>query len=129
MKTEQAMRSKKGSRKSVTKFINTVVDRVFGGEPLPVEKRMQNLAHKQANIRAASVRHGFEAMRARNEEMASRLEHYRQLRTRKGVSPPIDPPATEETIVLSAGDGDDRQDNDADDVLIHRHRLRISDRA
>lgn len=82
-----------------------MLEHMFGteAEPTPIEKRAQNLSQKQANIRAAGVREGFLAMRARSDAMAQRLE---QFKNRSKPSPAdnagaIDP---NETIVLSATD-------------------------
>ena len=96
--------SKSRPRVSVANFFTTVVDRMLGSEPAPVEKRAQNLAQKQANIRAAGVRAGFRAILARGDEMAQRIETYKQQRNRNGEAPqaPIDPPQSEETIVMSS---------------------------
>ncbi|HEX6832925.1 MAG TPA: hypothetical protein VF132_05275 [Rudaea sp.] len=88
---------KPGPRKPVARFF----DRVFGTQPAPMpEKRMQNLLQKQAKIRAVSVRRGFEAIRARSDEMAERLEQYKRQRT--GVAA-ADAAADGEAIVLSSG--------------------------
>lgn len=103
------MKSKQGSRGSVSNFFNNVVERVFGSEPAPMEKKMQNLAHKQAKIRAVSVRRGFQAIRARSDEMALRLEQYKRQRMNDAQNQPIDPPAEGEAIVLSSDDPEPRQ--------------------
>jgi hypothetical protein len=97
--------SKWGKKASVTSFFTTVLDRVLGSEvAAPVEKKTLNLAQKQANIRAASVREGFQAILARGDEMAQRIEMYKQQRNRSGESAQtsIDPPEAAETIVLSS---------------------------
>ena len=92
---------------AVTSFLNSVVERVFGAEAAPeVDKKMQNLVQKQANIRAVSVRKGFQAILARSDEMAQRIEQYRRQRDNKTVnetkSSEAAPAETaEETIVMS----------------------------
>lgn len=104
--------SKQGKRNSVTNFINTMVDRVFGNEAAPpVEKKMQNLAHKQAKIRAVSVRRGFQAIRARSDEMAQRLEEYKRQRegTSETSATSSDAPVTGETIVLASDEPETHQ--------------------
>ena len=89
--------------KLVVNFINNVVDRVFGPEPVPVvDKRAQNLAQKQMNIRAVGVREGFAAMRARSEAMTQRIEEFKKHRQHDEASGPIDPVEQVETIVLSS---------------------------
>ena len=68
---------------AVTNFLTSVVDRVLGAETAPVvDKKMLNLAQKQANIRAVSVRKGFQQILARSDEMAQRIEQYKQQRSK-----------------------------------------------
>lgn len=103
--------SKSGSMSAMTNFLNTVGDRIFGAETVPVvENKNANLARKQANIRAVSVREGFQAILARNNEMAQRIEQYKQQRNRTAEAAAaasidaasIDVVETSETIVLSS---------------------------
>jgi hypothetical protein len=90
---------------TVTSFFNAVVDRVLGSEPpLPVDTKMQNLAQKRANIRAAGVRDGFKAILARGDEMAQRIEAYKQQQRIRHGEASIDPAESEESIVLSSTD-------------------------
>jgi hypothetical protein len=91
---------------SVASFFNAVVDRVLGPEAAPVENRSLNLAQKRANIRAAGVRRGFQAILARGDEMTQRIEAYKKQRAHHGDAPqtPIDPLEPTETIVLSSTD-------------------------
>ncbi|MDR3388855.1 MAG: hypothetical protein P4L92_17550 [Rudaea sp.] len=98
--------SRWGTKASVASFFTTVVDRMLGSEVAPVEKKSMNLAQKQANIRAASVRHGFQAILARGDEMAQRIETYKNQRNRSGQPLPtsIDPVGSAETIVLSSAE-------------------------
>ena len=89
---------------SVAQLLNTVVERVLGTEPAPVvDRKMQNLAQKQANIRAVSVRKGFQAIAARSDEMAQRIAQYKQ-RGKNGEAneTPADPAEQAETIVMSS---------------------------
>ena len=89
--------------KTVSSFLNTFVDRMFGPQPVPViDKRAQNLARKQANIRAVGVREGFLAMRARSEAMSQRLEEFKKHRNHDEHVGAIDPVEQGETIVLSS---------------------------
>jgi len=89
-------------------FFTQVVDRVLGTTPAPapvVDKRLQNLAQKRMNIRAVGVREGFQAMRARSEQMAQRLEAFKRQRAHEPAEPvesrnESDEPV--ETIVLSS---------------------------
>jgi hypothetical protein len=97
---------------SMASFFNTVRERVFSPEPVPaVSKKDMNLAQKQANIRAACVREGFQAIRARNAEMAQRIEQYKRQRNKTGSVPglSIDPVETVETIVMSSSDPQPQQ--------------------
>jgi hypothetical protein len=95
-------------RSAVANFLNTVVDRVFGAESAPqVDKKMQNLAQKQANIRAVSVRKGFQQILARSDEMAQRIEQYKRQRSKlpgEGEQAPLEQQTMEETIVLSSAE-------------------------
>lgn len=96
------MGSSSHGTKSVAGFFSTVVDRMFGAAPVPVvEKRSQNLARKQMNIRAVGVREGFQAMRARNEAMSQRIEEFKKHRHHDEPATSIDPIEQVETIVLS----------------------------
>ena len=98
--------------KVVVNFINNVVDRVFGPEPVPVvDKRAQNLAQKQMNIRAVGVREGFAAMRARSEAMTQRIEEFKKQRHHDEAAGPIDPVEQVETIVLSSPETTRRGDS------------------
>jgi hypothetical protein len=93
------------TKTSVASFFTTVVERILGPEAAPVvENKALNLAQKRANIRAAGVRHGFKAMLARGDEMAQRIETYKQQRIRNGEhhEASIDPVEPTENIVLSS---------------------------
>ena len=70
--------SQNDKKPSMGTLLSDVVDRMLRLQPAVVDKRSQNLPQKQANIRAAGVREGFQSMRARSDEMAQRLQHYRQ---------------------------------------------------
>ena len=77
-------------------------------QPAVVDKRELNLAQKKANIRAVSVRRGFQSILARSGEMTQRLDHYRRqheamIAKRDGAEtaePAQD--ASAETIVLTS---------------------------
>ena len=99
------MSSSSHSTKSVAGFFMNVVDRVFGAEPPPpaVDKRAQNMAQKRMNIRAVGVREGFQAMRARSEEMTQRIEKFKQQRLPAGTAQASTEAAEQvETIVLAS---------------------------
>jgi hypothetical protein len=92
--------------KSMSDFFSSVVDRMLGTPaPAPVvDTRAQNLAQKKMNIRAVGVREGFAAMRARSDEMASRLAEFKKQRqhSESSTSEAIDPVEQVETIVLAS---------------------------
>ena len=86
-------------------FFTHLVDRMFATEPLPVpDRRTQNLAQRRMNIRAVGVREGFQAMRARSEEMAQRIEAFKKQRRHDTMETPasVDPVEQIETIVLAS---------------------------
>jgi hypothetical protein len=90
--------------KSAAGFFTSVVGRLLGSTPAPtpvIDKRTQNLERKKMNIRAAGVREGFQAMRARSEVMAQRLETFKKQR-HPDPTISIDPVEQVETIVLSS---------------------------
>ena len=70
--------SQHDKKPSMGSLLSDVVDRMLRLQPaVGSDKRSQNLTQKQANIRAVSVREGFQNMRARSESMTQRLQHYR----------------------------------------------------
>jgi hypothetical protein len=70
--------SQHDKKPSMGTLLSDVVDRMLRLQPVAVgDKRSQNLTQKQANIRAVSVREGFQNMRARSDSMTQRLQHYR----------------------------------------------------
>jgi hypothetical protein len=92
---------------SVAQLLSTVVERVLGSAPEPVvDRKMLNLAQKQANIRAVSVRKGFQAIAARSDEMAQRIAQYNKQLGKNGAAneTPAEPSEQAETIVLSSVD-------------------------
>jgi hypothetical protein len=70
--------SQSDKKPSMGTLLSDVVDRMLRVQPVVADKRSENLTQKRANIRAASVREGFQSMRARSDEMAQRLQHYRR---------------------------------------------------
>ena len=89
-------------------LFSNVVDKMLQVQPAAVDKRELNLAQKKANIRAVSVRKGFQSILARGDEMAQRLNHYRRqheamIAKRDGVetAEPAEDASTE-TIVLTS---------------------------
>ena len=70
--------SRRDKKASMSSLLSDVVDRMLRLQPVAGDQRSDSLARKQVNIRAASVREGFQAMRARSDEMAQRLQHYRR---------------------------------------------------
>lgn len=90
---------------SPKRFFTSMVGRMFAPAPAPVvDKRMQNLAQKRMNIRAAGVRERFQLMQARNEQMAQRLEAFKKQRSNEDPQRPAvtDPLDEIETIVLAS---------------------------
>ena len=69
--------SRHDKKPSMGALLGEVVERMLRLQPADGDKRSQNLTQKQANIRAVSVREGFQNMRARSESMTQRLQHYR----------------------------------------------------
>jgi hypothetical protein len=59
-------------------LFSNVVGKMLHVQPAVIDKRELNLAQKKANIRAVSVRKGFQSILARGDEMAQRLNHYRR---------------------------------------------------
>jgi hypothetical protein len=70
--------SQSDKKPSMGTLLSDVVDRMLRMQPTAIEKRLENLTQKKANIRAASVREGFQSMRVRSDQMTQRLQHYRQ---------------------------------------------------
>ncbi len=81
-------------------FFGQVMDRMLGLQPVLVTEppRMQNLAQKRMHIRAAGVREGFQAMRARSEAMTQRLPAFERQRYGAAAEEPAAEPV--ETIEL-----------------------------
>ena len=89
--------SQRDKKPSMTNLLSGVVDRMLRLQPVVVDDRMQNLAQKQANIRAVGVREGFQSIRARSDAMNERLSYYRRqhaamIARQKGfdIAPPDD---------------------------------------
>jgi len=76
---------------------------MLGAEPAApvIEKRAQNLAQKKMNIRAVGVREGFQAMRARSDEMANRLQEFKKQRQHEEPTAAAESVEQIETIVMS----------------------------
>ena len=97
-----------GTKTALSSLFSNVVDKMLHVQPALVDKRELNLAQKKANIRAVSVRKGFQSILARGDEMTQRLNHYRRqheamIAKRDGVEaaePAED--ASSETIVLTS---------------------------
>src|ERR1700722_1466592 len=97
-----------GTKMALGSLFSNVVDKMLHVQPAAVDKRELNLAQKKANIRAVSVRKGFQSILARGDEMAQRLNHYRRqheamIAKRDGVetAEPAEDASTE-TIVLTS---------------------------
>ena len=86
--------------KTMQQLFGNVMERMLGLQPVVApERRMQNLAQKQMHIRAAGVREGFLAMRARSDALQQSLDRFR--RTRNGEAAIGDESTdAEETIEL-----------------------------
>ena len=98
--------SKRGSKPNVAERMMAAVNRWIAPPPVavPVEKRAQNLALKQANIRAVAMREGFQSILLRSNEMARHVESFknRQRTDVPGAEPQESTDVHEETIVLSS---------------------------
>ena len=70
--------SRRNTKTGVGNLFSNVVDKMLRVQPVVVDKRELNLAQKKANIRAVSVRKGFQSILARGDEMTQRLNHYRR---------------------------------------------------
>ncbi len=98
--------SQRDKKTSMGNLLSGVVDRMLRTQPVVVDDKLRNLAQKQANIRAVSVREGFQSIRARSDEMAERLGHYRRqhiamIAKRDGTEiPSADDDTETETIVI-----------------------------
>ena len=98
--------SQSDKKTSMSSLLSGVVERMLRLQPVAVDDKTRNLAQKQANIRAVSVREGFQSIRARSDEMAERLGHYRRQHTamiakRDGIEiPSADGDIETETIVI-----------------------------
>jgi TolA-binding protein len=86
------------------RFFSSLVGRMFASEPPVVDKRMQNLEQKRANIRAAAMRERVQMMRARTEEMTQRIEAFKKQRSNEtqDADAQSDPFDHIETIVLAS---------------------------
>ena len=86
------------------RFFSSMVGRMFAPEPPVVDKRMQNLEQKRANIRAAAMRERVQMMRVRTEEMTQRIEAFKKQRSNEtqDADAPSDPFDHIETIVLAS---------------------------
>ncbi len=73
--------SHRDKKASMRTLLSDVVDRMLRLQPAAGDEWSDDLTQKQVNIRAASVREGFQTMRARSDEMAQRLQHYRRRQT------------------------------------------------
>ncbi len=73
-------------------LLSGVVDKMLRLQPVVPEKNHAlDLVQRQANIRAVSLREGFQTIRDRGEEMSQRLDHYRRqhiamIARRNGIS-------------------------------------------
>jgi hypothetical protein len=102
---DSSLRNKKFSMNTL---LSGVVDKMLRLQPVvPDTNHALDLVQRQANIRAVSLREGFQTIRARGEEMSQRLDHYRRqhiamVAKRNGIviEDPADAPA-EESIVIS----------------------------
>lgn len=69
-----------------------------------VERRDRDLLQKRLNIRAVSVREGFQAIIARSDEMSRSIKKYEKRRNEGPAGPSVetDVPEATETIVLQS---------------------------
>jgi hypothetical protein len=87
--------SQRDKKTSMSSLLSGVVDRMLRTQPVAVDDKTRNLAQKQANIRAVSVREGFQSIRARSDEMAERIDMYR----------------CQHAAMIAKRDGDDMQES------------------
>ena len=89
---------------SIARSFRTMLDRVLGPSAAgPPDARDLDLTCKQAKIRAASVRAGFAAMRARSEEVSRHLHRFdeRGRNSTEAACDQVESPDPVEAIVLS----------------------------
>lgn len=105
--------SQRTKKISMSNLLSGVVDKMLRLQPVVVDNRAIDLAQKQANIRAVSLREGFQSILARGDEMTKRIDFYRRkhaemIAKRDGIdigasdSQPSDEELTAETIVVSS---------------------------
>ena len=71
--------SQRTKKISMSNLLSGVVDKMLRLQPVVVvDNRAINLAQKQANIRAVSLREGFQSILARGDEMTKRIDFYRR---------------------------------------------------
>jgi hypothetical protein len=70
--------SQRDKKASMGTLLGDAVERMLRLQPALPDRRTYNLTQKKANIRAVSVREGFQNMRARSDTMTQRLQHYRE---------------------------------------------------
>ena len=70
--------SQRDKKPSMGMLLSDAVERMLHLQPAAQDRRTHNLTQKKANIRAVSVREGFQNMRARSDTMTQRLQHYRE---------------------------------------------------
>jgi hypothetical protein len=87
--------SRRDKKTSMSSLLSGVVDRMLRTQPVVVDNKLRNLAQKQANIRAVSVRAGFQSILARGDEMTKRIDMYRR----------------QHAAMIAKRDGDDTQES------------------
>jgi hypothetical protein len=71
--------SQRNKRFSMNTLLSGVVDKMLRLQPVVPEKNHAlDLVQRQANIRAVSLREGFQTIRDRGAEMSQRLDHYKR---------------------------------------------------
>jgi hypothetical protein len=92
--------SQRDKKPSMGTLLNDVVDRMLRMQTAVPDRRTYNLTQKQANIRAVSVREGFQNMRARSDSMTQRLQHYRERHAASLGKPAGEAAPHEDTVKL-----------------------------
>ena len=98
----------RSKKMSMGNLLSGVVDKMLRLQPVVADNREINLVQKQANIRAVSLREGFQSILARGDEMTKRIDHYRRkheamIAKRDGMEMRESPEeSAPETIVVSS---------------------------
>lgn len=98
----------RAKKMSMGNLLSGVVDKMLRLQPVVFDNREINLVQKQANIRAVSLREGFQSILARGDEMTKRIDHYRRkhqemIAKRDGIDvPESTEESAQETIIVAS---------------------------